>query len=107
MPVSRSAPVKVFAPVIVVVPAPFLVRPPVPETTPDQVVLASVPPKPSVPEPRETAPAPASDPTVSEKLLSEKVAPEVLQGPVVNPEGRTDVVADQGEVDDLLASLGF
>ncbi len=37
----------------------------------------------------------------------EKVAPEVLQGPVVNPEGRTDVVADQGEVDDLLASLGF
>ncbi len=30
-----------------------------------------------------------------------------LQGPVVNPEGRTDVVADQGEVDDLLASLGF
>jgi len=26
---------------------------------------------------------------------------------VVNHEGRTDVVADQGEVDDLLASLGF
>ncbi|MBH9575862.1 MULTISPECIES: protein phosphatase CheZ [Inhella] len=37
----------------------------------------------------------------------EKVSQEVLQGPVVNPEGRTDVVADQGEVDDLLASLGF
>lgn len=36
------------------------------------------------------------------------VEPSVaLQGPVVNPEGRTDVVADQGEVDDLLASLGF
>lgn len=32
---------------------------------------------------------------------------EVLQGPVVNAEGRTDVVANQGEVDDLLASLGF
>jgi chemotaxis protein CheZ len=31
----------------------------------------------------------------------------VLNGPVVNPEGRTDVVADQTEVDDLLASLGF
>jgi len=30
-----------------------------------------------------------------------------LDGPVVNPEGRTDVVADQSEVDDLLASLGF
>ena len=36
-----------------------------------------------------------------------KVDPLVLQGPVVNPEGRTDVVSDQGEVDDLLASLGF
>ena len=37
----------------------------------------------------------------------DKVSQEVLQGPVVNPEGRTDVVSDQGEVDDLLASLGF
>jgi chemotaxis protein CheZ len=30
-----------------------------------------------------------------------------LNGPVVNPEGRSDVVQNQGEVDDLLASLGF
>jgi chemotaxis protein CheZ len=30
-----------------------------------------------------------------------------LHGPVVSPEGRTDVVANQSEVDDLLASLGF
>ncbi|MBA4262354.1 MAG: chemotaxis protein CheZ [Comamonadaceae bacterium] len=30
-----------------------------------------------------------------------------LVGPVVNPEGRTDVVTDQKQVDDLLASLGF
>lgn len=37
----------------------------------------------------------------------EKVDPNILQGPVVNPEGLTDVVANQGEVDDLLASLGF
>ncbi|MFN0184120.1 MAG: protein phosphatase CheZ [Aquabacterium sp.] len=37
----------------------------------------------------------------------EKVDATILNGPVVNPEGRTDVVADQGEVDDLLASLGF
>jgi chemotaxis protein CheZ len=36
-----------------------------------------------------------------------KVDPSVLNGPVVNPEGRTDVAANQGEVDDLLASLGF
>lgn len=49
------------------------------------------------------------------KLLVEVAPPEqankveqlVLNGPVVNPEGRTDVVATQGEVDDLLASLGF
>ena len=37
----------------------------------------------------------------------EKVDPNMLHGPVVNPAGRTDVVANQGEVDDLLASLGF
>ncbi len=49
------------------------------------------------------------------KLLVQVVPPEqrervdssVLNGPVVNPEGRSDVVADQGEVDELLASLGF
>jgi len=33
--------------------------------------------------------------------------PETLNGPVVDPQNRTDVVANQGEVDDLLASLGF
>jgi chemotaxis protein CheZ len=37
----------------------------------------------------------------------EKVEASVLNGPVVDPGGRTDVVANQGEVDDLLASLGF
>jgi chemotaxis protein CheZ len=31
----------------------------------------------------------------------------ILEGPVIDHEGRTDVVANQGEVDDLLASLGF
>jgi len=30
-----------------------------------------------------------------------------LAGPVVDPQGRTDVVTDQKGVDDLLASLGF
>jgi len=38
---------------------------------------------------------------------AKKVEESVLHGPVVNPEGRTDVVQDQSEVDDLLASLGF
>ena len=32
---------------------------------------------------------------------------EHLSGPVVNPETATDVVTDQSQVDDLLASLGF
>ena len=48
------------------------------------------------------------------KLLVQAAPPEtvqkvetILNGPVINPEGRTDVVANQGEVDDLLASLGF
>ena len=50
------------------------------------------------------------------KLLVQVVPPEQrdkvvevqgLQGPVVDAGGRTDVVKDQGEVDDLLASLGF
>ena len=33
--------------------------------------------------------------------------PKNLHGPVVNPEGNQDVVTDQSQVDDLLASLGF
>ena len=49
------------------------------------------------------------------KLLVQVVPPEqrgrvdahVLHGPVVDAAGRTDVVSNQGEVDDLLASLGF
>ena len=36
-----------------------------------------------------------------------KVETSLLNGPVVNPEQRADVVHNQGEVDDLLASLGF
>ena len=35
-------------------------------------------------------------------------APEgLLNGPVINAEGRTDVVTSQTQVDDLLESLGF
>lgn len=48
------------------------------------------------------------------KLLVQAAPPEtvqkvetILNGPVINPETRTDVVHNQGEVDDLLASLGF
>jgi chemotaxis protein CheZ len=31
----------------------------------------------------------------------------LMNGPVVNAEGRTDVVVNQEQVDDLLDSLGF
>jgi len=31
----------------------------------------------------------------------------LMNGPQINPEGKSDVVADQGQVDDLLDSLGF
>ena len=34
-------------------------------------------------------------------------AHEHLSGPVVDPENTPDVVTDQSQVDDLLASLGF
>jgi chemotaxis protein CheZ len=36
-----------------------------------------------------------------------KVEQAMLHGPVVDPTGRTDVVSNQDEVDDLLATLGF
>ena len=35
------------------------------------------------------------------------VAPGLLNGPVVNASGRSDVVTSQEQVDDLLESLGF
>lgn len=38
---------------------------------------------------------------------TEVQAATLLNGPQVNPEGKADVVSDQSQVDDLLASLGF
>jgi chemotaxis protein CheZ len=35
------------------------------------------------------------------------VAPGLLNGPVINAAGRSDVVSSQAQVDDLLESLGF
>ncbi len=41
-------------------------------------------------------------------LMSASGSPEsLLNGPQINPEGKSDVVQDQSQVDDLLASLGF
>jgi chemotaxis protein CheZ len=39
--------------------------------------------------------------------LAPRAESSALHGPVVNAEGRADVVTNQGEVDDLLASMGF
>jgi chemotaxis protein CheZ len=36
-----------------------------------------------------------------------EVDASLLNGPVINPTGRTDIVTDQAQVDDLLESLGF
>ena len=36
-----------------------------------------------------------------------EAAEGLINGPVINAEGRTDIVTDQGQVDELLESLGF
>lgn len=43
---------------------------------------------------------------VPESKKNDKVA-DLMQGPVISAEGRTDVVVNQEQVDDLLGSLGF
>ncbi len=45
----------------------------------------------------------ATTPAEKKKALSD----DLLNGPVINPEGRSDVVTSQEQVDELLASLGF
>ncbi|WP_425472624.1 protein phosphatase CheZ [Tepidimonas alkaliphilus] len=54
----------------------------------------------------ETAPH-AAESTAAEPAAKPSHGRRELSGPVVNPEGRTDVVTSQQQVDDLLASLGF
>lgn len=41
------------------------------------------------------------------ETIKKEEASSLLNGPVVNAEGRSDVVASQQQVDDLLGSLGF
>ena len=46
--------------------------------------------------------------TAAQLVVSPTGSPEsLLNGPQINPEGKADIVQDQGQVDDLLASLGF
>jgi chemotaxis protein CheZ len=60
------------------------------------------------PERREQFAASAAALMSSTAAISPTGSPEsLLNGPQINPEGRSDVVQDQGQVDDLLASLGF
>ena len=54
----------------------------------------------------ETASATGAESTTTPTSPESSRRPE-LSGPVVNPEGRSDVVTSQAQVDDLLASLGF
>ncbi len=49
----------------------------------------------------QTAPTGAAPPAAAPERS------EALQGPVVNPEARADVVTDQSQVDDLLLQAGF
>lgn len=44
--------------------------------------------------------------TVPEAKRTREVT-SLMNGPVINAEGRTDVVVNQEQVDDLLDSLGF
>ncbi|CAN7679933.1 Protein phosphatase CheZ [compost metagenome] len=43
----------------------------------------------------------------SERRVEAQAPSTLMNGPQVNPEGKPDVVSDQAQVDDLLASLGF
>ena len=54
-----------MAPDRVNVPEPVLVRPPVPELVPENVVLLEFPPAVNVPDPNERVPDPANAPIVS------------------------------------------
>jgi chemotaxis protein CheZ len=56
----------------------------------------------------QTAPQPVAREVTAQAVEHVHVHdPEDLAGPVVDAEGRSDVVTDQSQVDDLLASLGF
>jgi chemotaxis protein CheZ len=59
------------------------------------------------PERREQFAAHAAALAAEPKMSSTGSPDSLLNGPQINPEGKADVVQDQSQVDDLLASLGF
>src|SRR3954452_19606930 len=68
-------PVYELAPVSMNVPAPILVKPPVPPMEPDKIVLVLSLPVVSIALPSATLPAPASEPIDWLKLLRSRAAP--------------------------------
>jgi chemotaxis protein CheZ len=44
---------------------------------------------------------------IKREFDSSLLSNSLMNGPQINPEGKSEVVADQGQVDDLLDSLGF
>ena len=79
-----KVPVKVLLPVRVSVPEPALVKPPVSEITPENVVDDVSPPAVNVPEPSVIEPAPAMEPTVSVMSFRSNVASESTVTAVVS-----------------------
>lgn len=73
------------------------------ETQLVQLLIASSPHEPVDAE----APALTQLQSQAERAAIDAQSPGDLQGPVVTSAGRSDVVTDQSQVDDLLESLGF
>ena len=73
---SAVPPVKVLAPASVSVPFPILARPPVPDITPEKIVLVLSLPVVRIAEPSVTLPAPATEPTIWLNPLRLSVAPD-------------------------------
>ncbi len=59
------------------------------------------------PERREQFAATAAALAASDQVSATGSPESLLNGPQINPEGKADVMQDQSQVDDLLASLGF
>jgi chemotaxis protein CheZ len=75
------------------------------ETQLVQLLIASSPQEST--DPAVAAAAAAAAAAVQAPLAAVVASEPALDGPVVSAEGRSDVVTDQSQVDDLLESLGF
>ena len=78
-PVTSIPPVKVLTPESRRLPVPAFTKLPVPDMTPEKVVEVLSPPALSWADPSVTLPAPAKEPTVSEKPARFQVVPEATE----------------------------